>query len=65
VDGVLRLRILVDRASLEVFGADGLIALPIGVIPPDYDLTLCLCVKGGPALARALAVYELDSVWRR
>jgi fructan beta-fructosidase len=64
VDGNLRLRILVDRASLEIFGADGLIALPIGVIPPDDDLTLCLCVKGGPATARMLAVYELDPAWR-
>jgi len=65
VNGVLRLRFLVDRASLEIFGADGLVALPIGVIPPDDDLTLCLCVKGGPAIARSLAVHALNPVWRQ
>ncbi len=65
VDGRLRLRFLVDRASLEIFSADGLVALPVGVIPPDDDLTLCLCVKGGPAMARSLAIRELHSVWRQ
>jgi len=64
VNGVLRLRFLVDRISLEIFGANGLIALPVGVIPSDDDLTLCLCVKAGRAIARSLAVHELHSVWR-
>ncbi|MEJ5312104.1 MAG: GH32 C-terminal domain-containing protein [Anaerolineae bacterium] len=64
VDGNVRLRILVDRASLEIYGADGLVALPSGVIPPADDRTLCLCVQGGPALVHALTVYELESAWR-
>jgi sucrose-6-phosphate hydrolase SacC (GH32 family) len=64
LEGRLHLRLLVDRASLEIFGADGLVALPVGVIPPDEDLTLCLCVKGGAAVAHSLVVYELQPVWR-
>ncbi len=65
VDGILRLRILLDRASLEIFGADGLTALPIGVILPDDAHTLRLCVEGGAALARSMTVYEMNSVWYR
>lgn len=45
--------------------ADGLVALPVGVISPDDDLTLRLCVKGGQAIARTLTVHELAAVWRR
>jgi len=64
VEGKLRLRFLVDRAALEIFGADGLVALPLGVIPPDGDRTLCLCAQGGAAMLRTLAVYELESAWQ-
>ena len=63
VDGALRLRCLVDRASLEIFGADGLVALPIGVILPDDDLTLRLYAEGGVAAVQSLDIYALDSVW--
>ncbi len=65
VNSVLHLRFLVDRASLEILGANGLVALSFGVIPPDDDLTLCLCVKDGPAIARSLAIHALHSVWRQ
>lgn len=63
VNGMLSLRILLDRASLEIFGADGLVALPIGVVFPDDDWTLRLYVEGGPAEVAALDVQELDSAW--
>jgi sucrose-6-phosphate hydrolase SacC (GH32 family) len=53
----------VDRASLEIFGADGLVALPIGVILPDDDLTLRLYAEGGVATVQSLDIYALDSVW--
>ncbi len=63
VDGVLRLRLLVDRASLEIFGNDGLVALLIGVVLPDDDRTLRLYAEGGSATVRSLTVYELNSAW--
>ncbi|MBN2390023.1 MAG: glycoside hydrolase family 32 protein [Anaerolineae bacterium] len=63
LDDMFRLRILMDRASLEIFGADGLIALPIGVIPSDGDRALCFYVEGGPTGEFAVGLHALDSAW--
>ncbi|MEM7336691.1 MAG: glycoside hydrolase family 32 protein, partial [Chloroflexota bacterium] len=40
VDGKITLRVLLDSASIEIFGADGLIYLPISIVP-DSDNTTC------------------------
>lgn len=63
LDGTFRLRILLDRASLEIFGADGLVALPLGVIPPDEDHTLRFYVEGGPTGEFLVGAHTLLSVW--
>jgi len=63
VDGMVRLRILMDRASLEIFGADGLVALPIGIIPADEDRGLHFYVEGGPTGKFAVGLHTLLSVW--
>jgi len=63
VDGKIRLHILVDRASIEIFGNDGLLAMPIGVIPEDEDKSLEVFSKGGNTEIKSLDVYELRSVW--
>ena len=65
VDGRVRLEILVDRTSIEIFGQDGRVYMPMGVIPPDEDRTLEVFTEGGPATVRSLEVYELRSAWRR
>jgi len=65
VDGRLRLEILVDRTSIEIFAQAGRLYMPIGVIPPDEDRTLEAFTVGGPATVRSLEVYELQSAWHR
>ncbi|HEX8199764.1 MAG TPA: glycoside hydrolase family 32 protein [Isosphaeraceae bacterium] len=62
-DGAVRLRILVDRGSIEVFGNDGRVALSAGVTPPDADHSLGLFARGGAARVRSLEVFELSSAW--
>ncbi len=63
VDGTLRLRILLDRTSLEIFGADGLVALPLGIIPSDEDQTLHFYVEGGPTGDFIVGLHNLLSAW--
>ncbi|MGQ9632389.1 MAG: glycoside hydrolase family 32 protein [bacterium] len=63
VDGKIRLQILVDRTSIEIFGNDGRIAMPIGVIPEDGDRSLEVYTEGGITLVNSLEVYELRSIW--
>jgi fructan beta-fructosidase len=60
----VRLRLLVDRTSIEVFGNDGRIYMPIGVIPSDDSMALEVFSRGGVSRAASLEVCELKSAWR-
>ena len=64
VEGKICLEVLVDRASIELFGNGGETYLVAGMIPPDNNTSLELVSKGGTATVRSLEVYELRSVWR-
>ncbi|MGI8913513.1 MAG: glycoside hydrolase family 32 protein [Chloroflexota bacterium] len=65
IDGVIRLRLLVDRASLEIFGNDGLLVLPLAVAFEEAKHhPLGLFARGGTADVRSLAVSTLRSIWR-
>jgi fructan beta-fructosidase len=61
--GKVRLRLLVDRTSIEIFGNDGRIYMPIGVIPPDDNMALEVFSRSGTGRAASLEVYELKSAW--
>ncbi len=59
----LRLRILLDRTSLEVFAADGSAVMTSCFLPDPADHSLEFYVKGGAATLLTLAVHELRSAW--
>ena len=62
-NGVISLRILLDRVSLEVFSADGSVAIPSAVLPVDDDHSLSVASKGGRATLRSLKCWNLSSIW--
>jgi len=61
--GKLRLRILVDRTSIEIFAAGGRVYMPVGCIHPEGHRALGVFARGGEAKAVSLEVYELKSAW--
>ena len=63
VDGKIRLQILADRTSLEIFGNDGLLYMPMaaGFLPQDYSLALT--AADATVQFDSLEVYDLQSVW--
>jgi fructan beta-fructosidase len=63
VAGKIRLRLLVDRTSIDIFGNDGRLYMPMGVIVPQHDLSLEVYVRGGSASIHWLQVHELNSAW--
>jgi fructan beta-fructosidase len=63
-NGDIRLEILVDRTSIEIFGNDGRIYMPIGVILADNSKSLEIFIKGGHTEIKSLQVFELSSIWR-
>ncbi|HID56104.1 TPA: DUF4980 domain-containing protein [Candidatus Poribacteria bacterium] len=64
VGGKIRLEILVDRTSIEIFANNGRIYMPIGVIPPDENKRLELFAVGGEGGVRSIEIYEMKSAWR-
>jgi len=63
VDNVIRLRILLDRTSIEVFGNDGRVYLPLFIIPEDDNLSLKATADKGEVKVNYLRVHELKSIW--
>ena len=62
-DGTVRLQVLVDRASLEIFGNGGRVALPLGLLFTEQERSLELGARGGEVLLPSLSVYPLRSAW--
>lgn len=63
VDGKIRLRVLVDRTSIDIFGNDGRLYMPMGVIVPRDERSLEVYAKGRGARVESLEVHELRSSW--
>ncbi len=58
-NGRLRLRVLVDAGSVEVFTRDGALAITDVVLPDDADRGVALVSEGGQARLDALTVRSL------
>ncbi len=64
----IRLRILVDKTSIEIFAAGGRITMCFCFLPGAGARPLGLFARGGTARVRALDVWELESAlfpWER
>jgi sucrose-6-phosphate hydrolase SacC (GH32 family) len=64
VAGRVRLQILVDRASIDIFANDGQVYMPMGVIVPRTNRSLGISARGGQAQIDRLEVYELKPAWK-
>jgi fructan beta-fructosidase len=64
VGGKLRLRLLVDRGSIELFGNDARLAMSVGMLPADGNRSLEVFSRGGKTGVSSLVVFELKSAWK-
>ena len=62
-NGLVHLRFLVDRGSLEIFGNDGLLYMPMSVVPTAGPLPISLAADDGGAQLVSLNLYPLGSAW--
>ena len=62
-DGKLRVQVLVDRTSFEIFAGDGLVYMPMAVTSKEEDKSLEAFSRGGTARIALLEVHELRSIW--
>jgi len=61
--GRIRLRVLVDRTSIEIFGNGGRVYMPIGVIPAPADRSIGWVCRGGCVTVHDVEIRELRSAW--
>ena len=63
--GRIKLQVLLDRASLEIFGNDGqrCLSFCFPLDPKQTDVELS--AEGGTATVPSLEAYELSSTWRK
>jgi len=64
VDGVVKLEILLDRASLEIFANDGKVAMSSGFNSTEKANGIYLFNIGGEVLVEKLEVYPMKSIWQ-
>ena len=63
VDGKIRLRLLVDRASVDIFGNDGRLYMPMASRLSETNRSWDIYARGGLARINSLEVNELKSAW--
>lgn len=62
-NGKIRLRILLDRVSVEVFANDGRVYMPLQSILQPEERSLEVFTEDGNTQISSLEVYELKSIW--
>ena len=60
----LRLRVFIDRSSVEVFANVGRVVLSSRVFPGDDWDGMALFTCGGAAWLQSLTIWPLQSIWR-
>ena len=63
--GVLKLRIIVDRSTLEVFAQDGLVAMTDLTYPPAGANNIEFTTEGPAPKRTEVELWPLTSAWRR
>jgi fructan beta-fructosidase len=62
-NGKIKLRLLIDRLSIEVFANDGRIYMPIRALNMEVDRKYRIYTKGDSTTIRSMKVSELKSIW--
>ena len=62
-DGKIFLHVFVDRASVDIYGGDGTLYMPMAKALSPMDQKLSLSCLGGEAKIILLKVYNLKSAW--
>jgi fructan beta-fructosidase len=63
VNGMITLQMLVDRGTLEIFGNNGLVYMPMSVAPVAGAQPISLAATGNGAQLLSLNFYNLGSAW--
>jgi sucrose-6-phosphate hydrolase SacC (GH32 family) len=63
VNGIVQLQILVDRTSIEIFGNNGQLYMPLPAHYPATNGLISITSQGGSTVFNSLVVDKLKSAW--
>ncbi len=63
IGGLVQLEIIVDRDTIEIFGNNGQIYMPLPALNATGNSLVSLVCTGGTATFNSLTVYKLKSIW--
>jgi sucrose-6-phosphate hydrolase SacC (GH32 family) len=63
VNGTIKVRLLLDRVSLEIFANDGRVYMPMAILPKEEERAVAVFAKGADVRLTALTVSTLKSAW--
>jgi fructan beta-fructosidase len=65
IDGKIKLHLLVDRTSIDIFGNDGDLYMPMGFIPKNDNFAMIVSAQNAAAKIVSLKNWKLDSAWKK
>ena len=63
-DGKIKLRLLIDRLSIEVFANDGRVYMPIRALHMESKREFRVFTRGGRTNIEEMTIYKMKSIWR-
>jgi fructan beta-fructosidase len=63
-DGMIRMEVLLDRGSVEIYANDGEVPMAFFYLPEDPGDGLSLVCKEGNVLLKSMDVYDMNSIWK-
>ncbi|MCX7599865.1 MAG: GH32 C-terminal domain-containing protein, partial [Armatimonadetes bacterium] len=64
-DGRIRLRVLVDRTTVEIFANDGAVYMPVAAIAPQDNRSVAIFARGGQAEVTKIDVRPVKPIWNQ
>jgi sucrose-6-phosphate hydrolase SacC (GH32 family) len=63
VNGMISLRILIDRASIEIYGNKGVVYIPRFFVPEHQNRSYSATCTLGENVVQSLNIHQLKSIW--
>ena len=63
MDGKIKLELLIDRSSVEIFANDGEVVMSSCFTPEKKADDLVLWTRGGELFVEEITIHELETAW--
>jgi len=65
IDGTIKLELLLDRSSIEIFANDGKVVMSSSFVPGENSDGIYLFNTGGEIMVEKLEIFPIKSIWQK